>query len=230
MRLLELFRGTGSVGEVARKRGWEVVSVDMDPKHAATHSVDVRKLKYKEMPIPDLVWASPPCTTYSLAAVWVKHREPGTGRALTPAAHEADLILKHTLKMLAYWSRLNPNLRFCIENPRGYMRHMPEMGSFFRTTVRYGDYGWPIRKPTDLWTNFPLHLPPPPPSPNRRFSSPIRVGPAGYRRKVREALGLKKGEPQATLLGRIPPALVRDLLDAMASRKRVSPRKRSRSL
>ena len=214
MRLVELFRGTGSVGEEARKLGWDVVSVDLDPKHGATHSVDVRKLAYRSMAVPDVVWASPPCTTYSFAAVWVRHREPGTGRALSPAAHEADSILRHTLKMIRYWSRENPSLRVCIENPRGYMRHMPEMGGFYRTTVRYGDYGWPIAKATDLWTNFPLDLP----VPTSRFSPSIQVGNSGWQRVLREGVKAPADEGGTTLLGRIPPKLVKELLRALSGR------------
>ena len=217
MLLVELFRGTGSVGVVARKLGWKVISVDMDPGHNATHTIDVRRFKYKEIPTPDFVWASPPCTTYSFAANWVHHREAGTGRALTDSAKEADSILTHTLKMIRYWLKQNPKLRFCIENPRGYLRNRPEMKYFLRTTVLYSDYGWPIHKPTDFWTNFPLELRPMGSRKSKRRSARIiQIGKdPGWRKSLKKALGGNATQSQAVLLGRIPPTLVRSILTQM---------------
>ena len=213
MILVELFRGTGSVGKVARRRGWTVLSVDIDPAHGATYAIDVRRLPYDELPVPDFVWASPPCTTYSQAANWVRHREPGTGRALSRDAHEADAIVRHTLRMIRYWRQRNPALRFCIENPRGHLRQLPEMQGLTRTTTHYSYYGWPISKPTDFWTNFPLRL---------KTSGPpgtlgVRVGSdPGWRKALDEAFG-GHGHSQAVNLGRIPPGLVGSILTQMAS-------------
>ena len=212
-RLVELFRGTGSVGRVATRMGWKVLSVDLDARFGATHSVDVREFPYKTIPVPDYVWASPPCTTYSLAATWVRHRDPHTAKALSQQAHEADDILRHTLKMIAYWQRRNPRLRVCIENPRGYMRKMPELQHLTRTTTSYNQYGWPIVKPTDFWTNFPLLLHPV----HNARSSVGGVGTdPGWRQRLRDALGTTHA--QATLLGQIPPRLVGSILRQMAQK------------
>lgn len=214
MLLVELFRGTGSVGEVARKKGWKVISVDIDPSHRATHSVDVLKLKYKEMPVPDVVWASPPCTTYSLAANWVGHRVSG-GRAVTAAAHEADRIVRRTLKMIRYWLQKNSRLTFCIENPRGHLRSLPEMNQIpYRVTTLYSQYGWPIHKPTDFWSNVPLRLRPA--TRPEHASGMVRVGSEpGWRKKLRVALGAPT-ERQDVMLGRIPPKLVGSILSQLS--------------
>ena len=48
MRLLELFSGTGSVGNVAKSMGYEVISVDRDMK--ATHQCDIMVWDYKQSP------------------------------------------------------------------------------------------------------------------------------------------------------------------------------------
>ena len=41
MRLLELFSGTGSVGAAFKARGWDVVSVDLDPAGGPTIVADI---------------------------------------------------------------------------------------------------------------------------------------------------------------------------------------------
>lgn len=71
-RLLELFSGTGSVGSVFASRGWDVESVDLDPKSGATYVCDVRDFPYKDVGSYDVIWASPPCTEYSRARTTAK--------------------------------------------------------------------------------------------------------------------------------------------------------------
>ena len=68
MRLLELFRGTGSVGKVAKDMGYDVISVDRDMK--ATHQCDIMQWDYQAAFPQDyfqFVWASPDCTMFSIA-------------------------------------------------------------------------------------------------------------------------------------------------------------------
>ena len=63
MRLLELFSGTGSVGEVFRERGWEVISLDRDLP--ADIRCDIMDWDYRDAYPPgffDFISASPPCT------------------------------------------------------------------------------------------------------------------------------------------------------------------------
>ena len=66
MRLLELFSGTGSVG---RAFGWEVTSLDNNPKASPTICSDILQWDYKafEPGHFDAVWASPCCTEFSIA-------------------------------------------------------------------------------------------------------------------------------------------------------------------
>lgn len=66
--LLELFSGTGSVGSIFRARGWEVISIDSDPKMRPTLVADIGSFDYKMLGGSyDAIWCSPPCTQYSIA-------------------------------------------------------------------------------------------------------------------------------------------------------------------
>ena len=63
MKLLELFSGTGSVGEPFRANGHEVIAVDIDGRFECEIQDDIIQLDYINLPfIPDVIWASPPCT------------------------------------------------------------------------------------------------------------------------------------------------------------------------
>ena len=62
-RALELFKGTGSVGAELKKLGFEVISLDKDPKWGADHVIDILKWDFQNAyPIGyfDLITASPP--------------------------------------------------------------------------------------------------------------------------------------------------------------------------
>ncbi len=61
--LLELFSGTGSMGRAFRARGWQVTSVDIDPRALPTICCDIMELELGdvlESGEVDLIWASPP--------------------------------------------------------------------------------------------------------------------------------------------------------------------------
>ena len=75
MKILELFAGTRSIGKAFEARGHEVFSVEWDKNFEnidlyadiGTLTVDdIIKLCNGK---PDVIWASPDCTTFSIAAI-----------------------------------------------------------------------------------------------------------------------------------------------------------------
>ena len=102
---------------------------------------------------PDIIWASPDCTTYSIAGISHHRRKEETGnlKPVSDYAKFSDETNKHVLKLI---NELNPNY-FFIENPRGGLRKMDFMQDFNRYTVTYCQYGDNRMKPTDIFTNHP---------------------------------------------------------------------------
>jgi hypothetical protein len=158
MKLLELFKGTGSVGKVAKKLGYDVVSLDFEEKYKPDILTDILKWNYKDFPTPDYIWASPPCNTFSGTVYPLKERNPETAEPYSERAKLGTKILYQTLKIIKYFLNKNPKLKFCIENPHGMMRKDPKMRKLPMETTRYCMYGDEKTKPTDFWSNYPLDL------------------------------------------------------------------------
>lgn len=103
---------------------------------------------------PDVIWASPDCTTFSIAAISHHRRKnPETGNLdpISDYAKFCDATDQHVVSLI---KELKPTYYF-IENPRGGMRKMTWMQDLPRYTVTYCKYGDTRMKPTDIWTNHP---------------------------------------------------------------------------
>lgn len=149
--LLELFAGSRSVGKVAESFGMSVFSVDWQKFEGIDLAIDIGELKKEDVPfIPDIVWASPDCTTYTIAAIST-HRN-GT-EPKSEYAKKCDAVNQHFINLINEWLVINPAMVFFIENPRGMLRKMPFMQQFKRHTIWYCQYGDDRAKPTDIWTN-----------------------------------------------------------------------------
>ena len=100
---------------------------------------------------PDILWASPDCTTYSIASCSTHRNRDYTGK--TEKSLKADRVLEKLIYTIDVFLNKNPNMLFYIENPRGIMRKMPQMFGMKKQTVWYCQYGDTRAKPTDIFTN-----------------------------------------------------------------------------
>lgn len=152
MNVLELFAGSRSIGKVAEERGHTVFSVDIDNFDGIDLVKDIEFLQPEDVPfIPDVVWSGTPCETYSLAAGSYHRHEHYLPK--TEFASKCDRMNIHVNKLIEYWLKLNPNLLWYIENPRGMLRKMPFMNGLPRVTIWYCTYGDFRAKPTDIFSN-----------------------------------------------------------------------------
>lgn len=170
MKVLELFAGTRSIGKAFENRGHEVYSVEWDKKFSEISLYkDISKLTAKEIidnfGYPDVIWASPDCTTYSVAGIShhrKKNLDTGELEPISEYAIFCDSCNAHVIELI---KELNPKV-FFIENPRGGMRKMSWIKNIPRYTITYCQYGDNRMKPTDIWTNHP----------NPKFKPPCKNG------------------------------------------------------
>jgi len=156
MKLLELFAGSRSVGTAAQKLGFEVFSVDWTNYENIYLVIDIEDLTANDIPfIPDIIWASPDCTTYTIAAI--SHHRNGT-IPISDYAKKCDRVNQNFIGLIYYYLKINSDLKFFIENPRGMFRKMPFVIDFERATVCYCKYGDDRMKPTDIFTNNLVNL------------------------------------------------------------------------
>ena len=162
MKILELFAGARSIGKEFEAKGHEVYSIEWDKEHPNIDwYVDIGTITTQDIidrfGVPDVVWASPDCTSYSIAAI-SHHRIKENDGNLAPKSDYAkfcDKVNTHVIDMINELLEINPKLIYFIENPRGGMRKMNFMKDMPRYTVTYCQYGDNRMKPTDIWTNHP---------------------------------------------------------------------------
>lgn len=153
MIIFDFFSGTGSSTQAFKDAGHTVITFEMDTSFEATEHVDIFDLtaadlinKYGK---PDFIWASPPCTAFSVASMghhWISGGINPIPR--TEGAKVSQELVAHTLKLI---QELNPANGWLMENPRGMLRKLPVVEGYKRRTVTYCTYGDSRMKPTDLW-------------------------------------------------------------------------------
>lgn len=158
LKVLELFAGTRSIGKAFEERGHKVFSVDWDKQFEnISLYADISKLTAQEIiekfGKPDIIWASPDCTSYSVAGISY-HRKKEPNGNLAPISDYAKFCDNANIHLLNLIQELDPKYYF-IENPRGGLRKMNFMQKLPRYTITYCQYGDKRQKPTDIWTNHP---------------------------------------------------------------------------
>ena len=163
MLVFDFFSGTGSSTAAFRDAGDRVIGFELDRQFDATEHVDIMDLTVEYLletyGRPDFVWASPPCTAFSVASIG-HHWDNSTGKPepKTPAASYNQDIVRHTRALI---EGLQPRLGWLIENPRGMLRKLPPVEGLDRVTITYCQYGDTRQKPTDLWGQVPNWQPRP---------------------------------------------------------------------
>ena len=169
LKVLELFAGTRSIGKVFEGRGHEVYSIEWDEVHKDIDwYTDIGMITAEDIlerfGRPDIIWASPDCTSYSMAGI-SHHRKKQDNGDLKPTSDYAKFCDEVNTNVMKLIKELNP-LYYFIENPRAGMRKMNFMQDMPRHTVTYCQYGDRRMKPTDIWTNHP----------NPQFKDPCKNG------------------------------------------------------
>ena len=215
MRTVELFSGTKSFSKVMAAHGHETFTVDNSFEYRPDVCKDIFDVAATDLPQPiDILWASPPCTTFSVASIWHYWTN---GLPKNDKSRLGIRILEKGIELIA----LSKPKWWFIENPRGMMRKV--IDEIFerhnlkpiRHTVTYCQYGAKIQKPTDIWTNAEWWKPKPKCSPGADCHERAGRGAKSGVQGVYNVKWEKERGSSAMERGRIPPALFEEILEQM---------------
>ena len=157
MVLLELFAGTGSVSKVAKIIDAHITSIDINAETAGYKPDivdDILNINPVNLQVPDIITASPPCQTYSIMTA--KHRTKEDMSPKTPEAVLGLKLLTKTVEIVKYFHKLNPKVKYYIENPVGRMQYeeiLKELPDMKMYVVSYCKFGFLYRKNTHIFSN-----------------------------------------------------------------------------
>ena len=160
MKILELFAGTRSIGKAFERAGHEVYSIEWDKNFENIDWYeDIGKITAQDIierfGKPDVIWASPDCSSFSIAAISHHRRKNLETGNLDPVSDYAKFCDKVDQNVLKLIKDLNPTY-YWIENPVGGLRKMIWMQDIpYRYTTTYCQWGEKRMKLTDLFTNYP---------------------------------------------------------------------------
>jgi hypothetical protein len=169
MRVLELFKGTGSVGKclLNLNKDIEVISLDIEKKYNPTHLCNILDFDYKQYDKNyfDIIWASPPCDKFSrLRNTW-KGRKLKNGIILTEEIIEDEIKnigLPPLYKSKEIINYFKPKYYF-IENPstskmKDYIDNnfLYDINKYVVSYCKYSTENdvFDYRKNTAIWTNL----------------------------------------------------------------------------
>ena len=200
MKVLELFAGSCSVGKIAEELGMEVFSSDLIAFEGIHYPISILDFDVTKVPFkPDVIWASPPCTGFSVAAIG--HHWMGGKGAYIPKTDTAKLGIELVKKTLEIIEHFQPTYWF-MENPRGVLRKLDVVKGLKKNSVTYCQYGDERMKPTDIWTNSDVWVP----KPMCKNGDPCHVAaPRGSRTGT-------QGRANAYERSKIPEQLCREIL------------------
>ena len=124
MKLLEIFAGTRSISKEFEKLGFETYSIDWNKEFENIDIYDdINNISKEDIiklcgGIPDVIWASPDCTTYSVAGIYHHRKKNKLTKNLDPISEYAEFCDRTNKHVLDLIRELKPKYYF-IENPRG---------------------------------------------------------------------------------------------------------------
>ena len=190
-KALDLFAGTGSASSVLISQGYQVTSLDSDPKYAPTICCNIMEWPYQKYPPGyfSIIMAAPPCTQFFKAKT-IGERNLVTGN---------QLVLK-TLEIVQYFHPA----KWWLETPRfGLLPRKACVAGLPFWDVEYCQFGSPFKKPTRFYgSNHLSQLPP-------ILCDGITCPNLGNGRRHLRPLGGPKGKATKTLTYYIPAEIVK---------------------
>ena len=154
MKVLELFKGSGSITKYYEGSNTEVISLDIVKEYNPTICCDIMDFDYKQYPVGyfDIIWASPECKIYSSIQPILVGRVHKDKEDLIRKQIENSIYINRTIEIIKH---LKPRYYF-IENPQfsSIWKYIDDIEfKELCINVDYCYFGYDYKKPTKILTN-----------------------------------------------------------------------------